>query len=80
MVSNLVAMMASTSLTMAISSDLEVLSAAHLTLHCSQTACLASLSSLAYKSSLTDCSKILSWISKAASVCLSLVSASDLAY
>jgi len=60
MVSNLVAMMASTSLTMAISADLEVLSADHLTLHSSHYAYLATLSALAYKSSATDYSRIFS--------------------
>jgi len=60
MVSNLVAMMASTSLTIAISSDLDDLSAAHLTLHSSHYYYLATLSSLAYKSSVTDDSRIFS--------------------
>lgn len=79
MVSNLVAMMASTYLTISISSDLDFLSSAHLTLHSSHYYSLAALSVLAWSNSATAYSRIFSWIFKAASVCFNLVSASALA-
>jgi uncharacterized membrane protein len=80
MVSSLVAMIASTYLTIAISPFLASFSAAHLTLHSSHYFSLATLSALAYNNSATDYSKIFSYMTKAASAYFNLVSASDLAY
>jgi hypothetical protein len=65
MVSNLVAMMASTYLTTSISLVLASLSADHLTLHSSHKSSLAALSLVAYSNSATASAKILSYKARA---------------